>query len=201
MERKEKMKEMNSLFFSVNYFNLFDQCWSTQFVLICFTSHCFFCTDLLIHVSKGLVFKSNFSYTDTAFRMIHDLGSRYNGDKNRSDMMSWNRLKSCCPHSLSNLCVQTDGAWWILKKCCIHWDVGNYPDGCIICLKSFSIEWIFPAKKSKDWMVCSICYDLVSSHCFKTFINSLICACMYIKLSFLLVSIWYRDVTSINFIL
>ena len=45
--------------------------------------------------------------------MIHDLGSRHNGGSNRFD-----RLKSCCHHSLRDLCVHTDGAWWKLKKYC-----------------------------------------------------------------------------------
>ena len=37
--------------------------------------------------------------------MIHDFGSRHNGVRNKSDVTSLNRLKSCCHHSLRNLYV------------------------------------------------------------------------------------------------
>ena len=39
--------------------------------------------------------------------MIHDIGSRQNGVRNRSDVSSLDRLKSSCHDSLRDLCVQT----------------------------------------------------------------------------------------------
>ena len=66
--------------------------------------------------------------------MIHDVGSRHNNGRNQLQM-----LKSCCHHNLRDLCVHTDGAWWKMKKCSHQKDIENYPDVCIICLKSFSV--------------------------------------------------------------
>ena len=65
--------------------------------------------------------------------MIHDIGIQHYGGSNRLD-----RIKSCCHHSLRDLCQHTDGAWQKLKKYWHQEDIGNYPDGCIICLKSIS---------------------------------------------------------------
>ena len=31
--------------------------------------------------------------------------------------------------AVRDLCVQTDGAWWKLKKYCQEKELGNYPDG------------------------------------------------------------------------
>ena len=42
--------------------------------------------------------------------MIHDLGSIHNGVRNRSNVISLKRLKSCCHYSLQDLCVHTNGA-------------------------------------------------------------------------------------------
>ena len=42
----------------------------------------------------------------------------------------------------------TDGAWWKMKKCCHQKDVSNYPDGCNICLKSFSVWLVSTVNKS-----------------------------------------------------
>ena len=76
------------------------------------------------------------------------------------------RLKSCCHHRLKDLCVHTDGTWCKKKKYS-HWkDVGNYPDGCIICLKSFSVGCVSLAKMGNDCIVCSLCYNLCSLHYF-----------------------------------
>ena len=69
------------------------------------------------------------------------------------------RFKSCCHHSLKNLCVITDGTWWKKKKYSHQKDIGNCSDGCIICLKSFSVLCVCIWKKSTDCMVCSIHYD------------------------------------------
>ena len=93
--------------------------------------------------------------------MIHDLGSRHNGVGNRLD-----RLKSCCHHSLRDLCVQSDGAWWYCHKK----DIGNYPDGCIICLNAFSVGCVSPVKKGNYCRVHSICFDLF----FLTFLQFLL---------------------------
>ena len=48
--------------------------------------------------------------------LIHDLGSRYNGKRNRSDMTLLNSLKKCCHHILRDLCIQGEGAWYKLIK-------------------------------------------------------------------------------------
>ena len=71
---------------------------------------------------------------------IHDLG---NDGKNKLDT-----LKSCCHHSLKDLCVQTDGAWWKLKRYCSKLDINNLSGGCMICLKSFSVGHILSVNKS-----------------------------------------------------
>ena len=67
------------------------------------------------------------------------------------------RCKSCCHHSLKDLCLITDSACWKKKKYSHQKDIGYYPDGCIICLKSFSVGCVLPVKKGNDCMVCSIC--------------------------------------------
>ena len=77
--------------------------------------------------------------------MILDPCCRQNGVNNRFE-----RLKSCCHHSLRDLCVYTDCAWWKLKKYCHQKDIGSYPDGCIICLKSFSMECVSAVNKSSQ---------------------------------------------------
>ena len=61
-----------------------------------------------------------------------------------SDVSSLDRLKSCCHHSLRDMCVHTDGAWWKLKEYCTHGDIGNYPNGCIIHLTSSSVGCVSP---------------------------------------------------------
>ena len=71
------------------------------------------------------------------------------------------RLKSCCHHSLKDLCAITDGAWWKArkeKKYSDQKDIGNYPNGCVISLKSFSVGHASLRKKGSDCMVCSIHY-------------------------------------------
>ena len=113
--------------------------------------------------------------------MIHDLHSRHNGERNISDVTSLDKLKSCCHNNLRDLCVQTDGAWWKLKMHCHQKDIGNYPDGCIICLKSFSTGCVSPEKKGNYCMVGSICYDLLSSHNFEILNNSLIYCLFFSK--------------------
>ena len=90
--------------------------------------------------------------------LIYDIGSRHNGISNRLD-----RLKNSCHHSFWDLCVHIDGAWRKLKKYCDRKDIGTYPDGCIICLKSFSVGCVSLLKKDNNCMMCSICYDLFSS--------------------------------------
>ena len=70
--------------------------------------------------------------------MIYHLCSRHNGERNRSDATSFDKCESCCHHSLRDMCVQTDGAWWKLKKYCHRKDIDIYPSGSIICLKSLS---------------------------------------------------------------
>ena len=92
--------------------------------------------------------------------MNHDIFSRHYGGSNRLD-----RSKSCCHHSLRDLCIHTDGTLLKLKKHC-HWKgISNYSDGCIICLKSFSVgcisavnkcTHIMQQRKRNKCMVCSI---------------------------------------------
>ena len=74
-------------------------------------------------------------FSDVQKYMIDDPESQYNGGWIQLD-----RLKSCCHHRLRDLCVHTDGVWWKLKKDCDQKDIGNYPDVCIICLKSFLLD-------------------------------------------------------------
>ena len=106
--------------------------------------------------------------------MIHYFGSRHNCERNRSGVTSFDRLKSYCHNSQRDLCVQTDGTWRKLKAYCGRKDISNYPDGCIIFLKSFSVEYVSSGKKGNDCMVGSICYDLLLSHNFDILNNSLI---------------------------
>ena len=105
--------------------------------------------------------------------MIHNLCNRHNGHSNRFDV-----LKSCCHDSLWDVCVHTDGAWWKLNNYCHQKDVGIYPDGCIICLKFFSVCCVSQVKKG-DFMVCSICCDLFSSSIFGILINTLMGTFLY----------------------
>ena len=66
--------------------------------------------------------------------IIHDPCSRQSTGNN-----GLNRLKSCCHHSLKDLSIIIDGAWWKKKMYSHQKDIGNYADGFIICLKSFSV--------------------------------------------------------------
>ena len=86
--------------------------------------------------------------------LILDHCCKQNGGSNRLDP-----LKRCCHNSLRDLCVYTDVAWWKLKKHSHKKDIGNYSDGCIICLKSFYVGCVLPVKKGNDCMVCSTCYN------------------------------------------
>ena len=80
--------------------------------------------------------------------MTYNLGSRHNSATNRPAMTSLYRLKRCCHHSLSYLCVYTDGAWWKLKKYCCHKDIASSPGTCIISLISFSVGCVTQVNKS-----------------------------------------------------
>ena len=44
------------------------------------------------------------------------------------------------------ICI-SHGAWRQLKKYCTNKDIVNYPDGCITCLKSFSVGFASPMNK------------------------------------------------------
>ena len=99
---------------------------------------------------------------------IHDIGSRYNSGSNQLKM-----LKCCCRHSLKDLHVHTDGAWWKMKTYYHQKDIVNYPDGCIICLKSFSVGCVSAVKKAtqivkmegdendKEIIKCIVCLSQV----------------------------------------
>ena len=71
--------------------------------------------------------------------MFHDYGSMQNCMRNRSNIVFFDRLNSCCQHNVRGLCIKTDGAWWKWKKCCHQKSIGIYPAEFIICSKSFSI--------------------------------------------------------------
>ena len=83
---------------------------------------------------------------------LYNLDSKYDSTRNGKNVTTLDRLKSCCHHSLRDLCVHTDGAWWKYKKYCTHEDIDNYPDGCIICLNSFSVEFYSPVNMSTQIM-------------------------------------------------
>ena len=101
---------------------------------------------------------------------IHDIGSRHNNGSNHLKM-----LKSRCHHSLKDLHVHTDGAWWKIKKYSHQKDSINYPDGCIICLKSFFVGCVSAVKKVRQTVKmkgdkndertikCMVCLILFSS--------------------------------------
>ena len=84
--------------------------------------------------------------------MIHDIGSRHNSDSNQL-----NKLKSCCHHSLKDLCVHKDGAWWKMKQYSHQKDIIYCPDGCIICLKSFSVGCVSAVKKATQIVKMEVC--------------------------------------------
>ena len=80
--------------------------------------------------------------------MMHNLGNRHNSTTNITAVTSLYRLKSCCHHSLSNLCAYTDVAWRKLKKYCCHKDIASYPGTCIISLISLSVGLVTSVNKS-----------------------------------------------------
>ena len=49
------------------------------------------------------------------------------------------RLKNCCNHSVRDVYAITDGAWRKKKKYFQQIETGNFPDECIIYIKSFSV--------------------------------------------------------------
>ena len=92
----------------------------------------------------------------------------------------WDRLKSCCHHSLKDLCVHTDSAWQ-KKKNYSHWkDIGNYPDRCIICLKSFPVGCVSLRKMG----LIAWCFQFITidfhDDIFAILINSLIGTCLFL---------------------
>ena len=119
-------------------------------------------------------------------KMIHDLGSRQNGVRNRSDVSSSDILKSCCHHSLRDVCVHTDSAWWRLKKYCHQKDIGNYSDGFIICLNSFLYCVHFAIKKI-HWLhgVFTLLWFAFFSQLLRFSLTPLICTCLLVEYSFL----------------
>ena len=79
--------------------------------------------------------------------MFYNLDSKHDSVRNVTNVTTLDRLKSCCHHSLRNLCAWTNGAWWKLTRYCTCEDIDNYPDGCNIFLKSFSIGFVSPVNK------------------------------------------------------
>ena len=120
-------------------------------------------------------------FDETRKSMIQNLFSRSNGVRNRSDVSSLDLFKGYCHYSIKDLCIQTDDAWWKMKKFFHGKDIGIYPDGCIVCLKFFSTVCVLHAKKGNDCMLCSHSYDLFYSHNFEIFIKSLIDACFMLN--------------------
>ena len=43
--------------------------------------------------------------------MLYNLDSKHDSARNGENLTTSDRLKSCCHHSLQDLCVHTDGAW------------------------------------------------------------------------------------------
>ena len=79
--------------------------------------------------------------------MILDPCRRQNSGNNKLNILiSW------CHHNLRDLCIHTDVAWWKLKKYSHQKDIANYPDGCIICLKSFFVGCVSTVSKSTQIM-------------------------------------------------
>ena len=75
--------------------------------------------------------------------VINNIGCRHNCGSNQLKM-----LKNCCHHSIKDLHVDTVEAWWKMKKYSQEKVIVNYPDGCIICLKSFSAGCLSGVKKA-----------------------------------------------------
>ena len=122
--------------------------------------------------------------------MIHDIGSRHNGGSNQLD-----KLKSFCHHSLGDLCVQNDDVCWKLKKYC-HWkNNGNYPDGFIICVKSFYFGCLSTVK-DRTWLhgVLNLSWFVFFLHAV-ILINSSIYTCFKVN-CISLASIWHKWVSS-----
>ena len=67
--------------------------------------------------------------------LIHDVGSGHSSSSNQLK-----KLKSCCHHSLKDMHVHTDGAWWKMTKYYHQKDIVNYPDGCIIVWSPFLLD-------------------------------------------------------------
>ena len=80
--------------------------------------------------------------------MIIDIGSRHNSGSNHLKM-----LKSCFHHSLKNLHDHTQSACWKMKKFSDQKEIANYPDGCIICLNSFSFGCVSAVKKATQIVI------------------------------------------------
>ena len=83
---------------------------------------------------------------------MYDLQLWWQAQWNGRCVTTLDRLKSWCHQSLRYLCIHTDGAWWNLKKYPQQKDIGNFPDRCIICLKSFFC-----------WM-CAITEEILTYH-------------------------------------
>ena len=67
---------------------------------------------------------------------VKSVRNRKNKSIDNRLMMSLLKEQNICGHhSLKDLQVHTDGAWWKLKKYGLHSGIGNYPQGCIVCLK------------------------------------------------------------------
>ena len=68
--------------------------------------------------------------------IIYSLCNRQDCGTNGICVTALDRLKSCCHHSLKDMCIHTVDAWKKLDKHCLQQYIGNNPRGCIICLNS-----------------------------------------------------------------
>ena len=72
---------------------------------------------------------------------VRNMRNRRNESFSNSTMMTLlDEQKLCCHYSLKCLQVHIDGAWWKLKRYSLHPGIGNYHQGCIVCLELFQIR-------------------------------------------------------------
>ena len=71
-----------------------------------------------------------------------DINRKNESISNGTMMTLLDEWKKGCNHSLKDLQVHKDCAWWKLKRYSLHPDIRSYPQGCTVCLKPFQ-HWSF----------------------------------------------------------
>ena len=66
--------------------------------------------------------------------MMNNIGNNHDSTRKGRHVSILNRLKWCCQHSMRDVYIQPNGAWWKLKKYCTLGVIFIYRDICIICL-------------------------------------------------------------------